>query len=103
MGKKDKKYIKFLGLEMERNYWVLTLIGVAMAIIGFLMAVIGASPVWFPTVGSAVGIIGAIGTWLTVLTGATKRTIRDEHSLTRKVLDQHTKLLKEIRDSLRKK
>lgn len=56
-----EKYIRFLGLEMDRGDWISALVGMALAVIGFLMVVIGASSAWLQPSGSALGVIGAIG------------------------------------------
>jgi ABC-type sulfate transport system permease component len=113
--KKEPKYIRIFGFEMERYEWISFFIGLAMAVIGFTLLVLGGSPSWFNPLVSALGITGSIGSWISVFIGATKKALHREQVLTREILNEHTRtlneqtrilgehtaLLREIRDSLR--
>jgi hypothetical protein len=83
--KRKPRYIRILGLEMEKYEWISFFFGLAMAVIGFTLLVIGGSPSWFNPLVSALGITGRLGGWISVFIGATKKALQREQVLTREI------------------
>lgn len=81
---------------MERRFLIAAIIWAIISAIGFAMLILTSSPTWLQLLSLGVGIIGAMGSWTSLMVGAA-------YSLQARMLGLQTRMLEpleEIRDRL---
>ena len=101
MGRFDRE-VRLFGVSMKLRYWILALLFTAIAIVGYLTAIIY-SPLIHDLIGTSIGTVSLILVALTIIYGASRTQIETFREDVTKELKNIREILEEILKVLAKR
>jgi len=94
MGRFDRE-VRLFGVSMKLRYWILALLFIVVAMIGYLTAILY-SPLIYDLIGTSIGTVSLILATLTIIYGASKTQIETFREDITKELKSIREILEEI-------